>query len=159
MSLSLFAEKESLCSCLVLLPVSYICAKILARHTVRHHYQCKTMSHSQKKISREVVTWQGITISHLYHLIRNLAKKIYFFLTPNFVKDKSRFRRQKWLLVKQKCLFQFYDIKKNKSDFLETEVTFGRQKCLLIYRSDFFLFRKNRSVLSDDFFTQKCLFP
>ena len=46
-----------------------------------------------------------------------------------------------------------------RSDFLQTEVTFGRQKCLLMYRSDFFLSRKNRSVFFDDFLTQKCLFP
>ena len=47
----------------------------------------------------------------------------------------------------------------NRSDFSKTEVTFGRQECLLMHRSDFFLSRKNRSVFFDDFFTQKCLFP
>ena len=95
-----------------------------------------------------------------------------WFLVPNtfigtFIKKstshitiyKYRFSGQKWLLGKQKCLFQpkFTDI--NRSDFTSTEVTFLGQEWLLMYRSDIFFPRKNRSVFLGFFFTQKCLFP
>ena len=35
----------------------------------------------------------------------------------------------------------------NRSDILQTEVTFGRQRCLLMYRSDFFYLGKTKVSL------------